>query len=97
MAEEVARRDVSDIRFLRENPAFNNYWLRRLKQKREIVAERFRYGPIKEVGHEEREILRRILDEYDELMQMMTKDEAMAQRHISSVGIVVEPGRAPTK
>lgn len=81
-SKQVAQRDLECIRALRESDAFNLYWMRRLKQKHADIDDIFRNHPASKVDKEEREILRRILKEYEDLMGMMAKDEAGARSQL---------------
>jgi hypothetical protein len=80
---ELAQRQLEDISELRETTGFTRYWIYRLRQKRGAIEERFRHDPPSKVDAQEREILRRILDEYDELIEMMDSDERGAKAFIS--------------
>ncbi len=75
VSEELARRDLGDIHALRENDAFNRYFLRRLKQTRDKLDKSFREDPPTKVSHAEREILRRLIASYDELAGLCSAAE----------------------
>ena len=88
-----ARRDIQDIRALREFDPFQRYFLRRLKQRREELAQAFRHDPefvVKknEKGEEyratlctkeDREILRSRLDEVESMLKLLETDEGSAR------------------
>lgn len=74
VSEELARRDLADIRSLRESAAFDRYWVRRLKDKRHAEMEKFlKDGTL---THEQREISRALVLAYDDLINMAGVDEA---------------------
>jgi len=76
--KEQAHQDLADIVALRDLPAFNRYFIRRLQMKREAVRVAFENDPPEKCSHEEREIRRRILKTYDELLVMMQQDQRAA-------------------
>jgi hypothetical protein len=76
VSRERATRDLEHIKKLREEPAFVNYFERRLKMKRDAIEEKFRTDPVTKCSHEEREIRRRLLMEYDEIISLLSSDEA---------------------
>ena len=97
--ELQARRDLQDIRDLRSNAAFQRYFMRRLMQVRNEVADRYHNDPLDKTvmvkqfegdkeglpvkvevcGHEEREILRRLLLELNKLCGLLDDDESSAK------------------
>jgi len=83
VSEELARRDLGDIRALQESEEFNRYWLRRLADKRKLVAGHFKNDPPTQCDDREREILRRLLLAYEELEGLMKTDEGSIQSQLS--------------
>ena len=81
--ETVARRDLEDIKFLRECAPFQRYFMRRIRDKQETIAERFRNDPPSKCTHEEREILRRLLNEYDDIAGMLEIDQGAARNELA--------------
>lgn len=93
---DQAALDLGAIMELRRNGAFQNYWMRRLITRRDAVAKSFRDDPyIVEIDHgngvkipvvvcthEERETRRRILDELDNIVGMLDKDEGETRNSI---------------
>lgn len=73
-----AAQDLSDIATLRHTEAFGRYFIRRLKAKQAAVETKFRNDSADKCSHEEREIRRRIVLAYDEILRMMAEDEATA-------------------
>ena len=98
--ELQARRDIQDIRDLRENAAFNRYFLRRLKQRRDETEQSYRHDPeyvVKkdEMGREyraivcskeDREILRQKLDLLEELLGLLSTDEGSSRVSLDRMG-----------
>lgn len=77
--ETQARQDLQDIRQLRDDVPFNRYFLRRLLQRRDYIANRFKNEPATECDKEEREILRRVLIELETFINLASADEAEAK------------------
>lgn len=73
---EVAMRTIGDIDALRNSEPFNRYWVARMNQRHDKLAIDFKY---KKVTHEEREVLRLLVLEYEELAKLMSEDEALAR------------------
>jgi len=73
VAQELANRDLADIRALLEVPGWDRYLMRRLKQKREEWHEKL----LNEDGlsAEQREVARCIVKEYDVIFTMLKHDE----------------------
>lgn len=85
LSRQRAQIDLQAIKGLRSADAFNHYYLRRLKEKRDKLEVRFRTEPATKINHEEREILRRIIQEYDqEIIGLMDSDEAACRSTIES-------------
>lgn len=80
VSKEKARADLEDIGTLKNTDAFERYWLRRLKQKRDAVEKSFKEDPPSKVDATERECLRRILGIYNELLGMCAVDEGNIRR-----------------
>jgi hypothetical protein len=72
---ELARRDLEDITDLRGSVSFDRYFLRRLRMKRAALDDRFHNDPPEKCDKDEREVLRRLVAEYDELLSMFDADE----------------------
>jgi len=77
-ARRQAADDLSDIHTLKSTEAFARYYLRRIAQKRDAVKTRFITAPPKDVDAAEREILRRLLESYEELLALPDRDAAIA-------------------
>jgi succinate dehydrogenase flavin-adding protein (antitoxin of CptAB toxin-antitoxin module) len=76
VSREQASQDIEQIKRLREFAPFHSYFIRRLRMKRDAIEERFRTEPAAKCSHEEREILRRLLHEYDTaILNMLETDE----------------------
>jgi hypothetical protein len=85
VSRERATRDLEHIKQLREFTPFHAYMMRRLRMKRDVIEDRFRTDPTSKCSHEEREILRRLLMEYDnELLSLLDNDEASARRTLET-------------
>lgn len=82
VSRELANRDLADIKELRASPAFARYWLRRLQQKRTKYEVAFRTED--GLTAIERESLRKLVNEYDDLLTMMAKDERAAESTVLS-------------
>lgn len=78
-ARQQAAEDLDDINALRQPGPFQRYWMRHLKLKREKMRVAFEDDVPEKCSHEEREIRRRILKSYDELLGMMAQHEASAR------------------
>ncbi len=76
VAFEVAKRDIDDIKRLKDFEPFRRYFIRRLEERGSEVARSFKDDPPHKVDKEEREILRRLLKEYETIFEMMDKDLA---------------------
>lgn len=74
IAVEVTKRDISDILFLQECQPFNRYFMRRIREKKVAIERRFRGDPPAKCDAAEREILRRLLDEYDVIERLLDSD-----------------------
>jgi hypothetical protein len=79
-ARQQAAEDLEDINALKQATGpFQRYWMRHLRLKREAMRVSFENDPPDKCSHEEREIRRRILKSYDELLGMMAQHEASAR------------------
>ena len=81
---ELAQRDLNDINLLAKFEPFNRYYLRRLKEIAGRIEGRFRYDPPEAVDKEEREILRRILMELDELQAMLVREKGTCEKQLEA-------------
>lgn len=82
VSRERAAQDLEDIKALRESTAFRRYFMRRLKQRRDTLDEKFRRDHT--LTHEQREVHRCLVNEYDdEIAQLMARDERGAQSTLS--------------
>ena len=79
-SREVARQNGVDIRELRESVAFERYWLRRVRMKRDAAFKSFMHDPPEKCRYERREELRQLVLAYDELLGMLDADEPMARK-----------------
>ncbi len=77
VSRERAKKDLEDIRTLRNTVAFDRYFMRRVGEKKKVMEKSFRHDTM---PHEEREILRRSLRLIDEIEGMMTADESIINR-----------------
>lgn len=83
VSQERALHDLQDIAALRTSEAFNRYFLRRLKAKKEDIRKVFTYDPPTKITPDQREQLRVLLLFCEELEKMMSEDEASAQSFLS--------------
>jgi len=79
VSRELANRDLADIKELRATAAFERYWMRRIKQKKEAYDKAFHED---QMSHEEREVHRRLVAEYAGLISMIARDEFTAKRMV---------------
>jgi hypothetical protein len=77
ITQELAKRDLQDIQTLRESEAFNRYFMRRIKKRREQVMEELLKTPL---THAELEAHRAIVNTLDDIISMADRDEVSAQR-----------------
>jgi hypothetical protein len=71
--------DLLDIAALRNSTPFTRYWLRHLTRKRDSVRDQVLNDPPEKCPPAEREILRRIMKAYDDLLEMPTQHETAAR------------------
>lgn len=83
-SREIAAQQLADIEALDRNENFQRYFLARLRSKRAQVYESFRWDPPSKCSNEEREIRRRMLDTYDEILKMMEADKAVNRSILSN-------------
>ena len=83
-SREIAAKQLADIEALERNENFQRYFLPRLRSKRLQVYEKFRNDPPEKCSYEEREIRRRLLDVYDEILKMMETDKAVNRSILSN-------------
>jgi hypothetical protein len=74
-AYEKMRSDIMDIEALRKFEPFTRYFIRRLREKHAAVVARLHDDPVEKCSHEEREILRRLMKEYEDIIGMMAREE----------------------
>lgn len=89
VALEVAKRDLDDIKHLRENEHFRRYFLRRLNERADYYEDQLKHG---EMTKEVREETRRIYNEYEYLAGMMDRDFASCAKNITAATQVDPPG-----
>src|SRR3954468_15991023 len=94
VSKELALRDLGDIADLRKSDGFNRYFLRRLNQKRNEVEKKFRYDSAVPVDKEDREILRRLMLAYEELVWLLDVDESSAKIFLSLARHECHPGQS---
>jgi hypothetical protein len=82
ITRELANRDLGDITHLESSDPFNRYFMRRLKEKKAAIEKRFYEDPPAKVDAAEREILRRMLLEYDTLIEMTTIEKVTCRNLI---------------
>lgn len=75
--EELLRRDLADIRALTENDPFNRYYMRRLKDKIDLLEKSFHDDPPSMCDAQEREIQRRLLRAYKEMRDLCKAEAAV--------------------
>ena len=70
--------DLDDIRLLQKTPAFERYFIRRLEERKAT----FRVAILEDDGltAEEREIHRRIYQEYSNILSLTKQDEVNAKK-----------------
>jgi hypothetical protein len=83
LADERARQDLIDIGQLQRFEPFTRYFMRRLSEKMRAYETRFRNDPADKCSHEEREILRRIIKEYEEISVMMSREETTCKSQLA--------------
>lgn len=74
--------DLDDIKNLLEEGPFKRYFLRRLKSKQAQYEFTFRNNVM---GKNERERIRRIIKEYDEILVMMASDRKAAKSELAQL------------
>lgn len=67
---EVARRDLEAINTLLKTPAFTDYWMRKLRERREEVDKKFREDPPEKCSKTQREAHRQVVAFADALLKM---------------------------
>lgn len=82
----VAQRDLNDIRELKDFEPFNRYFMRRLKTKRDDIAEQFHDDPPEKCDKEKREHLRLLLKEYNSLIDMLDADMSTTRASLERMG-----------
>lgn len=85
VSKELAIRDLSDIADLKRSESFNRYFIRRLQQKHDTVKNKFENDPPQVTDKDEREVLRRMMHAYRELIGMMDTDEASIRHNFANV------------
>ncbi len=88
---QLAAQDIQDIKTLRGAESFNRYFIRRLRDRQTAINTRFRNDPPAKCDDREREILRRLLLEYDELLKLLDNDERAAGSTLGSMGPAPSP------
>lgn len=83
-AQAQAEQDLSDIQSLRKQPALERYLLRRLREKRDALAERILTEDA--ATPEQREIWRQLYLEYKSLCTMPDQDQATAEKWLRERG-----------
>jgi hypothetical protein len=83
-AVEQAEQDLSDISTLRKTPAFDRYFLRRLREKQAALATEILERD--DIPHEEREQLRAMHKLVKTLLAMPEQDEACFLKTLSQRG-----------
>lgn len=85
---ERIRKDLESIRTLKQSDAFMLYYVRRLSQKRELLAKEFLEEPPAKVDAIQRECLRQKILLLDELLRMPDVDEATARQELKGVEVI---------
>lgn len=80
LARRQASEDMVDIAELRNTQAFQRYWMRQLRTKRETFLASMLNDPPSVVDKEEREVLRRLIRFCDELERMPQAHAAAAEQ-----------------
>lgn len=73
-----AKDDLDAIKNLSEFTPFTGYFLGRLKSRRDKLEDSFRNDPPAKVDAAEREILRRLIKQLDEILTMTADDKKVA-------------------
>ncbi len=71
-AREQEAQDLADIAELKRTVAWERYWLRRLRMKREGFAQKFKNDPM---SHEEREVMRQRILLMEEIEKILDIDQ----------------------
>lgn len=79
---------MEDIKHLLDSSYFQRYYNRRLEERRAVIIKQFLYGTPDEVDAAEREILRRLALEYDDIL-------TMPKREFSTAGDFLSQNPAP--
>lgn len=84
---DIHANDIRDIKILRETPAFAQYWMRRLRQKRDETDKKFHDDDCDPMA---REGYRKQVALCDELLKMMDVDEAASMQALARLLPVVQ-------
>ena len=72
----AVERDLADISVLEKNEQFNRFYLRRLRERRDQIHERFETDPPEKCDKDEREILRRLWIEMSWAASLLETEKA---------------------
>jgi hypothetical protein len=81
---ELAAQDIGDIVSLQAFEPFNRWMVRRLKERQESIHNRILNDPPTTVDHEEREILRRLYQEYQSILEMPARELIAAKNVVEA-------------
>lgn len=83
--KQLHSHDLDDIKFLQACEPFNRYFLRRLREKREAADRRFRGDPPSVCDAAQREALRQVVNEYDDMLRLMQTDKQASERILATM------------
>ena len=86
---DQAKRDLDDIKILRESEAFNRYFMRRMKEAKDIAMHSYVYDVMEPSGRE-REITRNTILMIERMMDLLNTDEK-ARRDVVMSMISAQP------
>ena len=79
VARNQASEDLIDIASLLKHPPFSRYFVRQLKRRRETLLNSLVNDPPSKVDAAEREIIRRLIKQLDEIDRMPAEHAASAE------------------
>lgn len=84
LARRQASEDLVDIAALKQSTAFTRYWLRQLRSRRDALLVSLVEDPPSKVDAAEREIIRRLIKQLNELEKMPAQHAASAEALLRS-------------
>ena len=79
LARRQASEDLVDIAALRQSTTFNRYWIRQMRARREKLLHSLLNDPPSKVDSLEREVIRRLINQLDDLEKMPAQHAASAE------------------